>query len=165
MSATIMGLDLTQKGLSFYSVSDSVPATFFVAMVPHCYASLAGGKSYDLANPRSLQQRLKDDENIDKPTKNRIIRAENASANGIETLGYYAGAVVAANVAGVDASITNALSLGYVAARALYTVTYVALQENRKLAPLRSLIWVVSQGIIATLYFKAASAMSIWPSS
>ncbi|CRK05997.1 hypothetical protein BN1723_001660 [Verticillium longisporum] len=121
-----MGLDLAQTGLSFYT-------------------------SYDMANPRSLQQRLKDDKTLDKP---------NTSANGFEALGYYAGGVVVANVAGVDASTINILSLAYVASRVFYTLIYVVLQANRKFAPLRTLVWFMGQIVTVTLLFKAAGALS-----
>ncbi|RNJ52326.1 hypothetical protein D7B24_003877 [Verticillium nonalfalfae] len=67
-----MCLSLGQTGLS----SLTVPATFFIAMAP---------------TPTPLRQ-------PERVTKERIVRAENASANGFDTLGHYAGVVVAANV-------------------------------------------------------------------
>ncbi|KAG7107526.1 hypothetical protein HYQ45_007598 [Verticillium longisporum] len=96
-------------------------------------------------------QRLKDDKTLDKP---------NTSANGFEALGYYAGGVVVANVAGVDASTINILSLAYVASRVFYTLIYVVLQANRKFAPLRTLVWFMGQIVTVTLLFKAAGALS-----
>ncbi|EEY20755.1 predicted protein [Verticillium alfalfae VaMs.102] len=65
-------------------------------------------------------------------TKERIVRAENASVNGFETLGHYAGGVVAANVVGADAPTINILSLAYVASRIFYTFVYVVLREDLK---------------------------------
>jgi uncharacterized MAPEG superfamily protein len=47
-----------------------------------------------------------------KQTKGRILRAKAAHANGNETIGLYAAAVVAANVAGVEAKTVNYLTLG-----------------------------------------------------
>ena len=48
---------------------------------------------------------------------------------------------MAANVAGVSTYGVNTLSLGYIASRVAYNFTYVVLQDNRKFAPLRSIIW------------------------
>lgn len=62
-------------------------------------------------------------------TEERIVRAENASANGFEALGNFAGGVVVAHVAGVDASTINILFLAYSASRVFYTFVYVVLQE------------------------------------
>ncbi|CRK30265.1 hypothetical protein BN1708_000800 [Verticillium longisporum] len=65
-------------------------------------------------------------------TEERIVRAENASANGFEALGNFAGGVVVAHVAGVDASTINILFLAYSASRVFYTFVYVVLQEILK---------------------------------
>ncbi|KAF3355218.1 hypothetical protein VdG1_07082 [Verticillium dahliae VDG1] len=73
-------------------------------------------------------------------TEERIVRAENASANGFEALGNFAGGVVVAHVAGVDASTINILFLAYSASRVFYTFVYVT--------------------ITATLFFKAAGTLS-----
>ena len=70
-----------------------------------------------------------------------ISRAHAATANGLESLGFYAAAVVAANTAGVAVADINALTLGYVGCRLGYNIVYVYLQQNRKLAPLRSVLW------------------------
>ncbi|KAG7124210.1 hypothetical protein HYQ44_002053 [Verticillium longisporum] len=70
-------------------------------------------------------------------TEERIVRAENASANGFEALGNFAGGVVVAHVAGVDASTINILFLAYSASRVFYTFT-----------------------MTATLFFKAAGTLS-----
>jgi uncharacterized MAPEG superfamily protein len=50
--------------------------------------------------------------NIKTQTKNRILRARSAHANGLETIGLYAAAVVAANVTGVEVKSVNYLTLG-----------------------------------------------------
>ncbi|OLN88352.1 hypothetical protein CCHL11_00523 [Colletotrichum chlorophyti] len=149
-------LDLAQKGLSLYSV----PAAFVMALLPNVYATASAGKNYDPANPRKLQDAVAAEDKIDKIVKARIFRAQAATQNAFETLGLFAASVVAANAAGVDARTTNVLALGYLGCRALYNVIYVRLQDNRNVAPLRSLVWTTSIGIIFTLYVKAASKLS-----
>lgn len=87
----------------------------------------------------------------------RIQRAEAAMANGFETLGMYSAGIVAAVVAGVPAETLNYLSVAYLASRVGYNAVYIWLQDNRKLAPLRSLCWNASIGIIAALWIKAGN--------
>ncbi|KZL85605.1 membrane protein [Colletotrichum incanum] len=153
---SFFGLDLAQKGLSLYTV----PAALTMAMLPNVYALALSGTNYDLCNPRKLQDNIATDDKLDKIAKARILRAKAASDNAFETLGFYSAAVVAANVAGVDAHIVNVLSLGYVGCRALYNIIYVRLQDNRNFGPLRSLAWMASIGISFMLYFKAAAQLA-----
>ena len=70
-----------------------------------------------------------------------ICRAEAATANGLESIGVFAAAVVAANGAGVPVAQLNALTVGYVVPRLAYGLVYVWLQQNRKMAPVRSALW------------------------
>jgi uncharacterized MAPEG superfamily protein len=90
----------------------------------------------------------------------RVSRGEAASSNGFETLGFYAAAVVAANLARVPTSTVNNLTLGYLASRFAYNYTYVFLQDNARLAPLRTLVWGVGIGLIFTLFIKAGNALN-----
>jgi uncharacterized MAPEG superfamily protein len=95
-----------------------------------------------------------------KKTLRRISRAKAATANGFETLGLYAAAVVAGNVAGVATERMNQLTLGYLVSRVVYIYTYVRLQDNARLAPLRPLVWLAGVGIITTLYVLAGKALN-----
>lgn len=87
--------------------------------------------------------------------KRRIARAEAATANGTETIGLYAAAVIAANVSGVPAGRLNYLCLGYLASRVAYNLIYVWAQDNRKLAPFRSLAWTVGITLVLALFILA----------
>lgn len=87
----------------------------------------------------------------------RIQRAEAAAANGLETLGLYAGGIAAAVAAGVPTETVNYLSVGYLGSRAVFNIVYILLQDNRKFAPLRSLSWCVGIGITITLWIKAGN--------
>lgn len=84
-------------------------------------------------------------------------RADAASANGFETIGLYAAGIAAAAAAGVPAETLNVLGLSYVASRAAFTFVYIILQDNRSLAPLRSLCWMAGLGIILTLWIQAGN--------
>lgn len=92
-------------------------------------------------------------------TKNRILRCEAATANGFEQMPLFIGAVLAANQAAVPAPTLNLLAGGWLASRVIYNVTYVYLQDNRKFAPLRSIVFITSLACWATLYIKAGLAM------
>ncbi|KAK3944622.1 hypothetical protein QBC46DRAFT_373869 [Diplogelasinospora grovesii] len=144
---------LTTTNLSYHSI----PAAFVLAMIPHTYANMAAGKNYDLANPRKTAEHLQKDTTLNKVTLRRIQRAQAAAANGLETIALYAAAVVAANTSGrITIPTLNKLALGYLAARALYNFTYVILQDNARIAPLRTLFWAASIGVIFALFTMAA---------
>ena len=67
---------------------------------------------------------------------------------------------MAANQAAVPAPTLNLLAGGWVASRVLYNITYVYLQDNRKFAPLRSIVFITGFVCMATLYIKAGLAIS-----
>lgn len=128
-----------------------------LVLAPHTYALFASGKNYDIAYPRTAADNCSKDTTFDKRAALRIKRAEAAMANGFETLGMYSAGIVAAAVTGVPARTLNYLSLAYLASRVGYNTVYVWLQENKKLAPLRSVCWNTSIGIIIALWVKAGN--------
>lgn len=83
-----------------------------------------------------------------------FLRAEAASNNGLETLGFFAGAVAAANQAGLDAATLNALSIGYILSRIASVFLYIIVQ-NRGLSWLRTFMWDVGVALSTTLCVKA----------
>lgn len=58
----------------------------------------------------------------------------------------------------MPATTLNYLGLTYVVSRAAYNIVYIILQDNRKFAPVRSLVWSVGVGVIFTLWIKAGNA-------
>lgn len=86
----------------------------------------------------------------------RLQRAEAVVANAFETLGLYAAAVTAGNAAGVQARIMNTLTLSYIASRVLYTWIYIWGQENRKIAPLRTIVWGVGMCFSMAMFIAAS---------
>ncbi|KAJ3478839.1 hypothetical protein NLG97_g8469 [Lecanicillium saksenae] len=149
-----LGLDLT-KNLSYYTV----PAAFVACVVPH-FIAVAGSKgTFDNAYPRNLNEDV-EKSTLDKEAKQRVARAQAASDNGFETIGLYAAAVVAANVAGVDTTSLNRITIGYVLSRFAYVFTYVNLGANRKTAPVRSGVWMAGIAAIMTLFIKAGNKVA-----
>ncbi|KAI8628652.1 hypothetical protein F5Y19DRAFT_476197 [Xylariaceae sp. FL1651] len=90
-------------------------------------------------------------------TKSKILRAEAAAANGQETVGLFAAAVIAANYTGVPVETINTVCAVWLGTRVVYNTIYIFLQENRSFAPLRSLVW--NAGLISwvTLCVKAGN--------
>ncbi|KAK3322177.1 hypothetical protein B0H66DRAFT_601645 [Apodospora peruviana] len=149
-------IDINSTNWSLYSI----PAAFALVMIPHFYANTAAGKNYDLANPGKTLEHLAKDTTFNKAALARITRAKAAVNNGFETLAFFAGGVVAANAAGVPTAKLNKLALGYLASRVLYNYVYVILQDNKKFAGLRSLIWIVGVSIIFALYISAGNLLN-----
>ncbi|ROV98425.1 hypothetical protein VMCG_07108 [Cytospora schulzeri] len=145
--------DLTRPHLAYYSV----PAALLLTMAPHVYAGLTAGKSFDIAYPRKTIDTIDKDTSLDKQTALRIQRAEAASSNGFESLGLYASGIAAAASAGVPSESLSYLSAGYLASRVVYNAVYVFLQDDKRLAPLRSFAWDVSVGIMITIWVKAGN--------
>ncbi|KAI1500486.1 hypothetical protein F5X99DRAFT_386183 [Biscogniauxia marginata] len=143
------------KNYSFFSI----PAAFFISVIPGAYSSYLAGENNDFAYPRQLQERVKSDDTMDKAIKNRILRSQAAAANAVETMPLYVGSVLAANIAGVPARTINVLAAAYLASRIAYTITYVWLQENRKLVPVRTLVWNVGVACWMTLFIKSGNKM------
>ncbi|KAI8947453.1 hypothetical protein F4801DRAFT_560746 [Xylaria longipes] len=112
-----------------------------------------------MATPRKFVENVEKDNKLDKPTKNKILRCEAAVANGQETLGLFVSAIIAANYAGVPVETINTLAATYLASRVAYNFTYIFLQENRKFAPLRSLVWTVGVGSWVALFIKAGNLL------
>ena len=88
----------------------------------------------------------------------RIVRAEAAQANGLENVGFFAAAVVAANVAGVSKLVLNSLSLAYLVSRALYNWLYVV-GDKKSLALARTVVFFAGQGILFSLCILAGNRM------
>ena len=101
-----------------------------LCIAPHIYAvklhdRISPTKKVDKINPRTLLPSLDANEALDHATKEKISRAEAAQQNGYENLGFFAAAVVAANVAKVDYWWINTLSAGYIASRVLFNIVYI----------------------------------------
>ena len=88
-----------------------------------------------------------------------LARCEAAHSNGMETLPMFAAALVAANTAGVSVPTINGAALIYLGLRVGYNITYVFLQENKRLAPLRTAFWFPGAITWLYLFWKAGSRL------
>ncbi|KAI5918198.1 hypothetical protein F4810DRAFT_715748 [Camillea tinctor] len=86
----------------------------------------------------------------------RIKRAEAAMNNGLETLGFFAAAVVAANLAGVELWTMNWYCYAYLTSRIIYTWVYIYGQEFNIIPSFtRTAIWFCGIYYILCLYLTA----------
>ncbi|KAL2201177.1 hypothetical protein P885DRAFT_73526 [Corynascus similis CBS 632.67] len=149
-------IDFNSGNWSYYTI----PAAFFLCMIPHAYGVRLAGKNYDLANPRKTEEHCAKDTSLDKVRHQRFLRARAATANGFETISLYAAAVVAGNVARLPAARLNKLTLAYLVSRIVYNYVYVVLQDNARMAGLRPLVWMAGLGIIMSLFVNAGMALN-----
>jgi uncharacterized MAPEG superfamily protein len=140
------------QNLSLYSI----PLAWLLSLAPHVYATTLhdsrSTQKFDNSSPRKLIPSLSTNQSLDTTTKETIIRAEAAQQNGFENLGLFAAAVVAANVAKVDAWWVNVLSLGYLGSRAAYNVLYV-----RGAGGARTVVFLGGVGVIFMLFIQAGN--------
>ncbi|MEZ5561611.1 MAG: MAPEG family protein [Gammaproteobacteria bacterium] len=116
----------------------------FVAMllpIVWAGAAKAGAKAFDNARPRDYLARL----------DGWRQRANWAQANSYESFPAFAAGVIIAHLAGAAQPTIDMLALGYVLARILYGIFYIADRPT-----LRSLVWVASLGCIVGLFVSAA---------
>ncbi|KAI1340827.1 hypothetical protein F5Y15DRAFT_414548 [Xylariaceae sp. FL0016] len=137
----------------------TVPAAFIILFIPKLYSLIVGGKHLDPASPRKYQPAIIDADDLNSKTKARILRAESAFANGLETIAFYASAVLAVNMAGVDPVVSNALAIAYLVTRVVYNVIYVILQQDPRWALARSTTWFAGIGIIFAMFLVAGVEM------
>ncbi|KAF2430677.1 hypothetical protein EJ08DRAFT_633411 [Tothia fuscella] len=151
MAANILD---TTRNYSLYTI----PLAWALAIAPHMYAASLGGSKFDNTAPRTYTSSLKEDQTLDKATKDKIIRAEGAQSNGFENLPLFAAAVVAGNVAKLDNWSLNALSGGYLISRVVYNVLYVN-NTTEGTANARSVSYLSGIGILFTLFIKSGNAL------
>lgn len=150
---------LTTSNISLYTL----PIAWLLCLTPRLYGAFTfttqARKAIDLVNPRSLPDKACADSLLDTRTKNRIVRAEAAMANGMENIGYFAAAVLAGNMAGLSRELVNSLSVGYLASRVVYNAAYV-LGETTFWGAARSILFFVGQGMIWALFVLAGKELN-----
>ncbi|KAI1427514.1 hypothetical protein F5Y12DRAFT_736995 [Xylaria sp. FL1777] len=146
---------LAEKNISYFTI----PVAVVAALWPRTQSAFKdlGWKLIDPTNPRTFVSRLEKSD-LDKETIARMQRAEAATANGFEGLPVFAAAVVAGNTARLSNTALNSLTIGYIASRIVYNYVYIFLLSNRKLAPLRTLVWFAGVASTMTLFIKAGLA-------
>lgn len=101
----------------------------------------ATGRGFDNRAPRDWQSRL----------EGRSARAHWAHLNAFEAFPFFAAAVIIAHLAGAEQSTVDMLAVGFVVARVIYAILYIA-----GFATLRSIVWVL--GFFATIALFVISA-------
>jgi uncharacterized MAPEG superfamily protein len=149
---------ISETNISLYTL----PASWILCLLPRFYAAYlyttSTSKPIDLLLPRALAARASVDPALQHATRDRIVRAEAAQANGLENVGYFAAAVVAGNVAGLSKGLINCLSVGYLISRGLYSWLYVV-GDTTNMAIARTGVFFSGQGLIWTLFILAGNKM------
>lgn len=106
------------------------------ALLPYVLTGYAKGsaRGYDNRAPRDWQARL----------EGRAARAHWAHLNSFEAFPFFAAAVIIAHLAGGEQNVVDWLAMGFIAARIVYSVLYIA-----GIARLRSVVWAL--GFFATI--------------
>lgn len=137
-----------------------VPAVLVATCLgPHAYAMAASRGLYDNADPRGFCEAVSRDTRLDEGTRQRILRAEGAARNGLETVGFFASGVVAGHVAGVAPAAFDALALGYLAARLAYMAFHVWLPETCAAAGGRSAVWLAGVALATALWVRVGAGL------
>ncbi|BGP19884.1 hypothetical protein JCM10213_008642 [Rhodosporidiobolus nylandii] len=142
----------------------SIPAVWFLGIGVHWQAIFLSKSSkeipmFDNVAPRDFQAKIRE---LAKTSKDaaKFLRIEAAQSNIFENIGWFAGAIVAGNVARLPASFLNKVAGAYLASRVLFAVLY-ANTSNVKYTPLRSLAYLGSVGLTITTYIKAGNALNL----
>ena len=115
------------------------------ALLPYVWVFVAktSGERYNNRNPRAW---------VAKQEGNyKVQRANAAHLNGFEAFPAFVAGVLMAQLAGVPANLVTSLAIGFVVARVLHGVFYLA-----DLHTLRSLIWLVGMLCAVALIVLAA---------
>ncbi|HWU70847.1 MAG TPA: MAPEG family protein [Pseudoxanthomonas sp.] len=115
------------------------------ALLPYVWVFVAktSGERYNNRNPRAW---------VAKQEGNyKVQRANAAHLNGFEAFPAFVAGVLMAQLAGVPANLVTPLAIGFVVARVLHGVFYLA-----DLHTLRSLIWLVGMLCAVALIVLAA---------
>ena len=146
--------NLSKDNLSLYTI----PICWIICIIPRFYASAeykkATNKDFDARAPRDFARTVADDQGLDSATKGRIIRAEAAQFNGFENMGLFASAVVAGNMARLNPSTLNGLSMGYVAIRFIYNHLYI-FGSTKGLAQMRTVTFLSGVALLMALFVQA----------
>jgi uncharacterized MAPEG superfamily protein len=143
-----------ETNISFYTL----PLSWMMCLVPRLFAVLAyttaTGKPVEFGHPRNLAQVAGSDPALSSRTRGRIIRAEAAAADTIESALYFAVAILAGNQVGLPNRVLNALSLAFLTIRMAYINAYIS-SETVAVAILRAILFSVGHMIIWSVFIFA----------
>lgn len=129
----------------------TIPIATVVAYAAHFGKVFLLGSALDNAKPRDLE--CKD---VPKERRERALRLQGCHLNMIETLGIYAGGIVAAIVAGVPVTRITIAAAMYIVIRVIYLIVYAAPQVFGGF--LRTGVFGLAMAVIMWLWVEAAVA-------
>jgi uncharacterized MAPEG superfamily protein len=142
------------KNISFYTL----PLSWMLCFVPRLFAVLtyatSTGKPIEFGHPRNLAQAAGSDFALSSRTRGRIVRAEAAAQDTIESAPYFAVAILAGNQVGLPNSLLNALSVAYLTTRVAYIDAYI-FSETVPVALLRAALFSIGHMIIWSVFILA----------
>lgn len=148
------------RSLSFYSI----PVYYILAMVPHVYSVTLlrlNKQKWDNASPRSEKFAASLKKGIAPDVLGKFERARAAHTNMLsENMAFFIGAVLAGNMAGLNASFMNSITGWYLFSRVAYLVCYIYI-KRQPYAWLRTIAFNAGCGMLFWVYFKAGGAISL----
>lgn len=143
-----------ETNISFYTL----PLSWIICLLPRLFAvftyATSTGKPIEFGHPRNLAQVAGSDPALTSRTRGRIIRAEAAATDTIESAPYFGAAILAGTQLGLPVGLLNALSLAYLATRVAYINAYI-FSETIAVAVLRALFFTIGHMIIWWLFILA----------
>ncbi|KAK6540208.1 hypothetical protein TWF694_009025 [Orbilia ellipsospora] len=141
----------------------SIIAAWAVAITCHPIGvltiNLSGTNAkFDNANPRNQWDKLK--AKLPNDVYAKAQRSHAAASNGLEALGYWGLAVLAANQASVPVDTINKHALVFLALRVVYNVLYINISSLR-MSSFRSAVWGLGIATTTSLLWKASQALNV----
>jgi uncharacterized MAPEG superfamily protein len=138
----------------------AVPVYWLLCIIPHTYAvSLIVKNSngrYDNSSPRSTNYEATLRKTVPGPVYARYERAEAAQKNGFENFALFVGAVMAGNMAHLEARTLNIFVAAHLISRIGYTIAYINISTHR-LSPIRSCWYFL--GLLQCLWVYVAAGL------
>ena len=110
----------------------AIPAAFLFGFIPHGYGltrlMIATKNKMSIAMPRTNLDTWKG--KLPTDLWNHLARARGAHLNSMEVFPLFAAAMVAGNVAGLEAADLNNVALSFFTARTLYTALYIGVKND-----------------------------------
>lgn len=133
-------------------------------MVPHIYSVVivnSNKQKWDNANSKGEKFSASLRKNLPPDALGKYERARAAHNNMLsENMALFVGAVLAGNMAGLDASFMNNIIGWYLASRVAYLACYIYIRRQ-KYALMRTTVFNVGCGLLLWVYFKAAGAYAV----
>jgi uncharacterized MAPEG superfamily protein len=136
-----------------------IPAYWTLALIPHVYSVVLvsnNKQKWDNANSKSEKFSALLRKNLPPNTLAKYERARAAHNNMLsENMALFVGAVLAGNMAGLEARFMNNIIGGYLLSRVAYLGCYLYIRRQ-KYALMRTTVFNMGCGLLLWVYFKAA---------